>query len=721
MSVRWYKVIPTLVALSLAFTLALVLIDDYDVWWHLKCGEMLLRHGTIPRNEIFSYTAAGRPWVDGYLPAQALLYLSWWIAGAAGVCVLGALLVTASYAVALAICRRQAAGFGVALAISLPAIFLARAVMLPRPALLSPIFALLILWLLEDHRLKGGRRLYWILPLTALWANCHPGFPLGLFITFIYIAGSIRNAPMRNRLIFLLGLQLIATLINPYGYRIYYSAFSFLANSQMKDVIIEWKPLYGEPHEPPGVIPCFVAMTAIWAACVIWKGRRNRIEHALLFISLALSTAYGRRNLILFGPMSIPLIAWTVGDAAAGESRLWRNYAALQRLKIREIMVKVGAILIIAVGLFLTWAAATNRLYTYASSFRATGIGVQEAMFPEKVVEMMKNEHIEGNIFHIYGLGGYMIFKLYPKYRVLIDGRMYPYPYDLFVQEETALHSEEVFEGIRLRYDIRGVLLPLYPQNTWATIYAFIRSPNWATVAADGSGVLFLGRGVGNDEIIRRYEMDLLKEPPQLETRASPKQIHWWSRAEYPYGSIRWAKFYEQIGRVDLAAKALRPGLNFRPMIKNLDAWLGGLLIQAGNLDEGYALVEQVLKREPDNIAALSGWADYLIAKSEYDEAEKILLQMLRLQPDLAKVWDTLGEISYNRRDFTIAARRFQKAVMFDPNEIRYWERWGVALQTYDVPGAIDAYQHALEIGRKGGSLPEDVKRIREHLEALQK
>jgi len=723
MKPAWYKVLPALVALVLAFVLSFVRIDDYDVWWHLKCGEMLVRRGYIPRNEIFSFTAAGRPWVDGYLPSQALLYLAYWIGNAGGICVLGALLVTGCFGIALAISRSGAQsrdiGFGAAIAVSLPAIYLTRVAMMPRPALLTPIFSLVALWLLEDHRLKGGKRVYWLLPLTTLWANCHPAFPLGFVITGAYLAGALLDsilkksglaAPPIRKLILLLGCQFLATLVNPYGHRIYYSAFAFASNPQLGKVIMEWMPLLAEPKEPAGIVPCVLALMAFWLAAALWGGGRVRIEYVLLFTFFTASTFYGRRNLVLFGPLSIPLISWVI---AAGKPSVSG--------KVREILIKSGAALITATGLFFIWFAGTNRLYLATDSFRATGLGLQDAMFPKSAIDLLEKEHIEGQLLHSYGLGGYLIFRLYPKQRVFIDGRMYPYPYDVFLEEENAFHSEQVFETVRARHDIRCVLLTTYPQSSWATIYAFISSSRWATVAADGTGILLLARGLGNDEVIRRHEINLLKEPPSIETREAPKEFHWWSREEYPYGAMRWAYFYNMINRLDLATKALKPALNFRPVPENAEGWLAGLLVNGGKPEEGLALAQKVLAQEPKNVTALSALADYYLAKTEYDKAEEILLRVLRLSPALASAWNTLGDISYKRRDFTTAARRYKRAADYGPGEIKYWERLGMALQIYDPAGAIDAYQRGLELGRKGGSLPEDIDRIKEHIAALQK
>lgn len=587
MTNRLLKVLLFFEAPALAFALSFTTLDDFDVWWHLKCGEMFLREGVIPRTDIFSYTVSGTPWVDGYLPAQALLYFVWWICGPAGVIILGALLVAGAYALALALCRRAGAGLSVALAVAMPAVFLARVGMVPRPALLSPIFALITLWLLEEHRLRGGKRVYWLIPLTALWANCHPGFIMGPALTAIYVTGGVlgdraidkagASKPHRALLDLLLIAQLVATLINPYGYRVYSNAFAIFSNQWMKKIIAEWQPLFSEVKNPDGVIPCFIFMAAIWLASLMYAGRRVRMTHILLFVFLIIASLHSRRNLTLFGPLSLPIIAWSISIGA-------QQAAPLQRF--RSAFAKVGAVMLVAAGLFTIWFVATNRLFFYTRARRAIGIGVNSVSFPVKEVELLKNEPVVGNLLNTYSSGGYVIFKLFPKFRVYMDGRFFPYPYSIFEIEENPLWYVKYFKDVRERYDIRAVLIPVYPRGNWLALGLFLDSPDWAAVDADEWGVLFLARGAGNDAVIKRHEIDLLKDPPALDEPPTTGNFHWFSKAEYPHGPVRWAMYYDSIERPELAVRALKPALHYRPLRISLEKQYDELLKKAAKKGE---------------------------------------------------------------------------------------------------------------------------------------
>ena len=49
-------------------------LSDFDVWWQLASGRWMWEHGTVLRQEVFSYTAAGSPWTS---PVAGELLFYW--------------------------------------------------------------------------------------------------------------------------------------------------------------------------------------------------------------------------------------------------------------------------------------------------------------------------------------------------------------------------------------------------------------------------------------------------------------------------------------------------------------------------------------------------------------------------------------------------------------------------------------------------------------------
>src|SRR5246500_4723284 len=41
---------------------SLMVMGDYDIWWHLRVGQWIIEHHAFPRQGLFSAIGATRPW-----------------------------------------------------------------------------------------------------------------------------------------------------------------------------------------------------------------------------------------------------------------------------------------------------------------------------------------------------------------------------------------------------------------------------------------------------------------------------------------------------------------------------------------------------------------------------------------------------------------------------------------------------------------------------------
>ena len=86
---RWRRAL--LVSLpALAFLLCCSPLADFDVWWHLRTGQLTLETGAVPRVDLFTYTNAGRPWIDVYWLYQVGLAIVYRAGGASALVLLKA-------------------------------------------------------------------------------------------------------------------------------------------------------------------------------------------------------------------------------------------------------------------------------------------------------------------------------------------------------------------------------------------------------------------------------------------------------------------------------------------------------------------------------------------------------------------------------------------------------------------------------------------------------
>lgn len=232
----WRRLLSTEAGIFLGIWLALMLfgrsalLRDPGTFWHTVVGEKILNSGQVVREDTFSFTAEGKPWVAQWWLAEcgmaAVYRLSRWD----GLLLVAATLLAGVYAWVAS--RFLRAGFH-----ALPTVFVLALVLLAsshqfhvRPLLVTIVLLGVTFSLLVDVEASRGRlrRLWWFVPLVVLWANLHGGVLAGLGTVGLVVAGWClawslgKDSPVRHRrdaiamAAFILASGL-AVLVNPYG------------------------------------------------------------------------------------------------------------------------------------------------------------------------------------------------------------------------------------------------------------------------------------------------------------------------------------------------------------------------------------------------------------------------------------------------------------------------------------------------------------------------
>ncbi|MEA2864299.1 MAG: hypothetical protein QOC84_2255 [Bradyrhizobium sp.] len=155
------------------------LLKDPDTYWQIELGRSILEQKAVPRTDIYSFTMYGQPWISTQWLAQALLAVSYSIAGWTGPVVLGAASIAVTFGLLVRFLVRRLSD-GASMAFTGAAVALAAVHLVARPHVLAlPIMVTWVGALLAaiDRRTAPS---FWLLPLMALWANLHGGFVLGL-------------------------------------------------------------------------------------------------------------------------------------------------------------------------------------------------------------------------------------------------------------------------------------------------------------------------------------------------------------------------------------------------------------------------------------------------------------------------------------------------------------------------------------------------------------
>src|SRR5688572_32135439 len=170
-----------LLALAVVFFACLNPISVTDFWWQAKTGEIIVRTGSVPARDPFSWTANGEPWLVHEWLTEVFFYLAYvhlpeWL-------LLFYKCGLAALACALVLARAWIRSGSLVLAIgaALAAGFVTRNYADLRPQMVTFVLLSGLLLALDEYHAGRMRRLPWALPLVfLLWANLHGGVVVGL-------------------------------------------------------------------------------------------------------------------------------------------------------------------------------------------------------------------------------------------------------------------------------------------------------------------------------------------------------------------------------------------------------------------------------------------------------------------------------------------------------------------------------------------------------------
>ncbi len=106
---------------------------------------------------------------------------------------------------------------------------------------------------------------------------------------------------------------------------------------------------------------------------------------------------------------------------------------------------------------------------------------------PVAAVDFIETHRVPGPIFNKYGWGGYLIFRLYPDYRVFADGRADVYGDEFLFQMVDTFDAHTAWRAPLDRYGVRTVLIP--PDASLASLLRI--DQEWQKVYEDNQAVIF--------------------------------------------------------------------------------------------------------------------------------------------------------------------------------------------------------------------------------------
>jgi hypothetical protein len=485
---------------ALVFTpLSVRLMGDAGIGWHIRTGQQILATHSIPRVDSFSSTMTGRPWfawewlfdlVVGQLEAAM---------GLNGVVWFTAVVIATVFAWMFGLLMARGANLLAALVLVLLAVSASMIHFLARPHVLSWLFTLAWFWILDSSeraRFDGWdgqtKQWLWALPLLMLvWVNLHGGFLVGFVLQGIFLMGALwrwfitKEVPIegllqktaaRKRARNLTGVGMLsaaASLANPYGWKLYPHIYSYLSNRFLMDHIDEFQ----SPNFHGVAQRCFLALLLVTVAVLAVHGRKVRLSQGLTVLFAVYCGLYASRNI----PVSSILLVIVVAPLVPGPG-LARAF--VHRMSAVEAQLRGHLWPILA--MVATFSIAANGVRIGSNLLMDAHFDPKR--MPVEAVNYLEKHEVNRPVLSPDYWGGYLIYRLYPKTRVMVDDR-----HDLYGEQffRSYLKMMRVERGWKEFVDTHETSCVLLPRDA-ALANILLETKGWKSIYADDVAIVFV-------------------------------------------------------------------------------------------------------------------------------------------------------------------------------------------------------------------------------------
>jgi hypothetical protein len=500
--------VPIALTAGFGFLLKLRLVD---FWWHLKAGEIIVTTKSIPKTDLFSFTAAGHPFILQNWLVEVIYYATYRAGGLALLVALNAMLLVAALLPVYHLCRQATDR----LKLSVISALLPAVLLLYFGSVRSQVFSFALFsafyWVLSTYRSRQ-RDLLWTLPLMMIvWVNLHGAFVLGLGLIVLLLGCELlrrvaygdRRDTLSSRKLGKLGLilvlTLVATLVNPETYRIYAYIRAVATNPASQALVLEWQP--PRINELIGIVlfygPFFITLLVLLGA-----GRKPDFVDLTLVLTFSILGLSAVRNGVWFALIAAPVLARyspTIDFSAVTMTlqRLRIGKALLSWLAARKETVapiryrlnrQIAVLMLTILVLVSPWVYPHLGNPTFGNT-------LWEASTPVGAINYIKQNALQGNIFHPQIYGDYLIWRLWPEQRSFIDGRVHLFDDSVIRDYRLAFHDSHWDERLA-HYDIKYLLLSKDEDENRMMIETAGASSAWRLLYEDSVSILFERIGI---------------------------------------------------------------------------------------------------------------------------------------------------------------------------------------------------------------------------------
>lgn len=440
-----------------------------DLAYQVRAGEVMLDSHRLLTTDPFTFTVAGHAWQNQQWGAELLFAASWRSAGWGGIAVVWGLLVGLACSFVYLGCRARGASASVAASLTLAGYVVAAPILTMRPQLFGIVLFAATGWIVAA-RGRAPARLWAVPAVAAVWANLHGSFVLLFAVLAVAWFEEARTGPARRRLAIVGGLSAAATLINPFGIRVWTYVTSIAANPTISGRVAEWGP--PSVRTPLGAL----FLGSVLATFVFLSTREHRVSLVTLvalcfYALLGMAAVRGVVWWALACPVLIAPSLRTAGSRDEGRSAL-------------------NIVFLVALGVVLAISYPGTRgmdpltrgpaILTYA---------------PQDLVEAVRENVPAGSrVFASEVYGSWVEFSL-PEDPVFVDARIELFPDDVWGDYFAVEEGRDRWEATLRRWNVDALIL--HPGWASGLLAVIDESPDWHRVTTSPEGSVYVRSTTG--------------------------------------------------------------------------------------------------------------------------------------------------------------------------------------------------------------------------------
>lgn len=647
-----------------AFALGMKQLREPDIWWQLLSGRWMIQHRAITHSDVFSFTMAGKPWINVKWLYEVFIALL--EKGLGPECVLllqavvNVIIVWLLFKTLDTFSKYQNKTYSIFSAAVALLLFLAidEYRMVGRPEMISHLMCTLFLYILWRNPAMEWKKVWWLIPLQCIWANMHEGYPVGIVIMGATMGGAIISYIISREKLslqyaikaaILLAACVLVILLNPNGIVLWKQPFEIYrqvwANKYTTE-LFSYKDAQYWTIQAKWHITVLLLVVTYWGMQVVTAFKNKQVKqffspltsiYLILIVLFTYLSLTANRNI----PFAQIVLLPTVPIAMVW---LW-HASKLSSIGALKTLEKQAVVIMLTISIVFYGCIVSNKYYQYTSSPNKYGIHVNMLHNPTGAADFIKTHKLQGPVFSDYFVSSYLLWAYYPQFKSYIDLRdLDVFPVDFFDDYFKMYERPEKFDELNNKYHFNYIVISTSQLQTLQMKLYWGEGYNMIYI--DPVAAIFLKQTDANATL--NNDMGL------------QKMYNWPAAVDDPGWAFGLTKLFNPIAAYNDEDETRMPvhAARFYTMIKNFDAAIKQLLPQMSNFEddaEAYATLGTTYLQYADVLKTPED------KRPKLDSASTYLQQAQSIDPNNEVSLSGLGSLSMTRGDFDAATEYYEK------------------------------------------------------------